>query len=434
MITNAGQGYTSPPMTASVVTGGTASCSGTGFGVTTALGGALDLLTAVQPVTPSSGHGRTWFDNANDWPWTVPMGVDNANNVSAMVRVLKGTAVGTYTPIYSSVGGATPASTWTVYNNTASTFPVTGASTPVAITVAGPYTGYTQVTYCVQIYSASTFEWGTGGSCTTNGPFALTGSGSPYSLGSGLTVYFSVTSGATPGQNWTILATPGGSTNEVIQAGIAQNGNLWQVENNAGTTQWWAVNPTGGLQGSAGGGTVTIQPQASSSTYALTLPANAGNQGQVLASGGSSSPTAWGNAATSFGSNGQAYQVSGSTTAYMASGVPSAALASAGIAISTWAVPVTCTLRDFYVYTLSPQPASGALVFTIYDQGTTPNTSSGTDTFLTVMFTSGTTNPQSDTSDSYTVAAGHALTVWAANAATGSSGKIGPWGVMCEPN
>lgn len=287
MITSAGSGYTSAPSTGTVAAGTASSCTATSLMVSTALGGALDLLTAVAPVTPSVGHGRIWFDGAADWPLTVPMGIDQSSNASAMVRMASGTPVGTctpcYTPYYWGVGGAAPIATWTVYNNTAPAGlnAVVGTSGAVAATASGIYTGTTQVTYCAQVQTGTTFKWGTDPTRTVfTGGCGITMSTSPTMLSNNVSIAFSPATGGTNGQNWTILATPGGSTNEVIQAGVGQTGNVWAVQNNAASTQWWAVSPAGTLAGAPGTqmtlsgsstGTVTLQPPSSFTNYSLNL-------------------------------------------------------------------------------------------------------------------------------------------------------------------
>jgi len=63
MVTNAGSGFTAAPTTGTVTNGTASSCTASSLTVSTALGGALDLLSAVQPVLPSGGHGRVWFDS-----------------------------------------------------------------------------------------------------------------------------------------------------------------------------------------------------------------------------------------------------------------------------------------------------------------------------------------------------------------------------------
>jgi hypothetical protein len=459
-IVSPGQAYTNAPTTAAVMGGGTASCSGGSVAVATYLGAALDALVNAQPGTPASGHGRIWFDNVADWPLPAPMGVDSTgNNISAMVRTAKGTAVGAYTPFYWGVGGfgassSAPASTWTVYDSTpTSVGPATVVTSgSITATSGGTYAGTSAVTYCVILNTTTTFTWGTGGPCSGGGgPTSLCTS--PCSLSSGVTVVFSASTG-TLNQSWTILASPGGTTNETIRAGTSQNGNLWTVESNS-ATPLWGISQAGYLVGynSVASQTVSIvAPSSLSSSFDFNLPINAGTSGQVLTSAGGSSPMAWSTlsatnittgtlpaaqlpnntAATWFGSNGQAVQVGGGATMYMASGVPSAA--GTPINASTWVTPVACVLRGFYVYLVSAQPGSGTLAFTIYDNGSSPN-SLGTSTGLVVTFAASSSGQGSDTTHSYSsISPGDTLTVQVVNSATASSGKIGPWGVMCEPN
>ena len=193
-ITAGGLGYRrppSPPNAGTVSVGTATSCSVSTLVASTTLGGyVLNALTGPQPSTPASPHGLMWFDNASDWPLAVPMGLDSSGNASAMVRTAKGTAIGSYTPYYSSIGGLTPpTATLNVYNSTPSSVTIaTGVSGALTATAGGPYTttgaiGSNVITqYCVQVTASALFEWGTDPTCTT---FTSTGNGlstSPVSL------------------------------------------------------------------------------------------------------------------------------------------------------------------------------------------------------------------------------------------------------------
>lgn len=111
---------------------------------------------------------------------------------------------------------------------------------------------------------------------------------------------FSAASGGTVGQNWVITATPGGSTTELVQAGINQAGNVWAAENNAGTVQW-AVTQAGSLSGGlgntltiagSGGGSAQFQaPSSAFTSYNFNLPPTPGAANAVLTSqAGGTSP------------------------------------------------------------------------------------------------------------------------------------------------
>ncbi|MGA2742971.1 MAG: hypothetical protein ABSG65_36730, partial [Bryobacteraceae bacterium] len=262
VITSGGFGYTSAPTlgAASVGAGGATSCTGTSVAVATTLGRyVLNGVTGPQPSTPASPHGLMWFDNATDWPLAVPMALDSSGNASAMVRTAKGTAIGSYTPYYSSIGGLTPpTATLNVYNSTPSTVTIAqGVHTgTITATAGGPYTtvgSNAVVQYCVQITGSTAFKWGTDPTCVafTGGTGSL--STSPVMLSNNVTVTFSAASGGTTGDNWVITATPGGSTTELIREGINQNGNIWEVDNNATTpVAQWVVTQGGNLQGGPG--------------------------------------------------------------------------------------------------------------------------------------------------------------------------------------
>jgi hypothetical protein len=259
-----------------------------------------------QPSPPSAGHGRIWFSNATDWAFKAPMGIDQGNNFSAMVSANKGAASGAYVPYYWGVGNAAPASTWHVYDATAVSI---GPATPTGtvsgslnLISSGSYTGSPTslpVTYCVALSSSSNYTWGTTG-CSGGGSGPVSGCVSgTCNLSNNVKVQFSANTG-TSGQMWNIVVSPGGTTGEVIQAGISQNSNenLWTVEGNAGSAApLWGISSGGDLLGYGSGTTnaVTIHaPTGLSSPYNFNLPTAAGSSGQVLTSGGGGSAvTAW---------------------------------------------------------------------------------------------------------------------------------------------
>jgi hypothetical protein len=463
VIVSGGLGYTSPPTgTGATVpvpsSGGATACSSSSLSVATTLGGyVLNALTGPQPSTPASLHGLMWFDNASDWPLAVPMALDASGNASAMVRTGKGTAIGAYTPYYSSIGGLTPpTATLNVYNSTPSSVTTaTGVQHgTVTATGGGSYTtvgivGTNVITqYCVEITGSTTFEWGTDPGCGSFGGGTGSLSTSPIPLSLGVTVTFSNSSGGTAGDNWIITATPGGSTTELLQAGVNQAGNIWAVENNAATVQW-AVTQTGSLSGGlgnaltiagSGGGSAQVQsPSSAFSNYNLNLPAGPGSPGAVLTSqGGGSSPMTWTvlntTAMTWFG---------GTALATVAPGAGGVMFAAAGVGglgtpvgTRVWVSPVNCTLRYLYASIDSAQTATGSLVLTIYDNGpTTPNTL-GSTTSIVATFAAGAAAYSSatpDTSHTYPVNAGDYLTVQVYNHGTATSATLGTWGVMCVP-
>ena len=275
--------------------------------VSTNLTGNLNVQASTRPGGVTAGSGSIWFDNATDWPLPVPMGVDSIGNISAMVRIASGTASGAYVPYYWGVGsfgssGTAPSATWTVYDSTPkqiapATIQVSGTGT-LALTSGGLYTGTSATTYCVQVTSSTQYEWGTGASCSSGGTSLISSctSGLPCNLSQGVTIYF--TGGSpTNGQQWQILTGAGGTTGEVIQAGLAQSSNsLWTVESNS-AVPYWAISANGNLRGydSSGVNYVGITaPGTLSSPYPFNLPANAGSTGQVLTSaGGGTSAMTW---------------------------------------------------------------------------------------------------------------------------------------------
>jgi hypothetical protein len=114
-IMSTGYGYTSPPGTAMVIAGGTATgCTGTSVMVSTYLNGVVNMLATSKPGPPVTGNGSVWFDIATtgDWPLPVPMGIDlTGSYISAMVRMNEGSSTG---PYYWGVGGVFPTATWMV--------------------------------------------------------------------------------------------------------------------------------------------------------------------------------------------------------------------------------------------------------------------------------------------------------------------------------
>jgi hypothetical protein len=425
---------------------------GTSVAVSTTLGGyVLNGVTGPQPSTPASPHGLMWFDNATDWPLAVPMALDSSGNASAMVRTAKGTAIGSYTPYYSSVGGLTPpTATLNVYNSTPSTVTIVqGVHTgTITATAGGPYTtvgSNAVIQYCVQITGSTTFKWGTDPTCVafTGGTGSL--STSPFMLSDNVTVTFSAASGGTTGDNWVITATPGGSTTELIRAGINQYGNIWEVDNDATTpVAQWVVTQAGSLQGGpgntlavagSGGNSAIVQSPSSFSSYNFNLPTSAGTTGSVLTSASGSSAMTWtalnATAMTWFGGSVGAGQPNSPSTAYIGAGQTGTG---ATVGNRVWISPVACTLRNLYVEITTAQPGSGGLVFTIYDNGTAPNTL-GTNTLISAPFSAGAAaySTASDSTDFYAVSAGDYLTLQVVNSASTTSGAIGAWGVACVP-
>jgi hypothetical protein len=455
-VTAGGLGYTSPPNAGTVSVGTATSCAVSTLVVSTTLGGyVLNALTGPQPSTPASPHGLMWFDNASDWPLAVPMAIDASGNASAMVRTGKGTAIGSYTPYYSSIGGLTPpTATLNVYNSTASTVSIVPVvSGAITATAGGPYSttgaiGSNVVTvYCVQVTASTMFEWGTDPNCitfTSTGNLLTTGI---FSLSLGVTVTFSAATGGTVGQNWVITATPGGSTTELVQAGINQAGNVWEVENNSAAVQW-AVTQTGSLSGGpgntltvagSGGGSAQIQsPSSAFTSYNLNLPSTPGAANAVLTSQGpGTTPMTWTvlntTAMTWFGSN------AGTTVAAGGTAFGNAGPGGLGTPVGNrvWVSPVACTLRDFYALIDSAQTGTGSLVLTIYDNGpTNPDTLAAMSTGISVTFNAGASAYSSatpDTTHSKAVSAGDYLTVQVVNNGTATSATLGAWGVMCVP-
>jgi hypothetical protein len=266
--------------------------------------------------------------------------------------------------------------------------------------------------------------------------------------GSSTGPYYWGVGGVQPTATWMVYDTNSGVTSEVIQAGSTQgSNNIWAVDSYAGSPLW-NVAGGGNLVGhGSGGGAVAFEvPSTTFTGYNFILPTGAGSSGQILTSGGGSSPTTWSavgaaqlpnnTAATWFGANGGATTIASSATEYMAAGFSGAGTT---VGTRTWTSPVVCTLRNFYVYALtSNSSTSGSFVFTIYDNGGTPGTVGspvGTPSNLSVSFAHGAAaGVQSDTTDSAVIAAGDTLTVVVTNNGNATSNQIGPWGLMCEPN
>ena len=262
-----------------------------------------------------AGHARTWFDNTTSVtaPWTS----DSAGNSNSTVRIAKaGASVGNFLPVYSGVGGNyTPTSTFEVYNSMASAIGPTAfvsSGGTLVLTSGGTsnYTGSSALTYCVQINSAAnpnTYKWDSA-NCATLANSGTVACATPQALGSnGATITWSggncstTPTGGVSGDTWTFTLSPGGTTNELIQAGVGQTGSIWQVSNNAGNPLWFIsaggnLFSTSGFLGltGAGGGTADISaPPTTFTNYTFNLPSTAGTAGQFLASAGSASPQTW---------------------------------------------------------------------------------------------------------------------------------------------
>lgn len=88
--------------------------------------------------------------------------------------------------------------------------------------------------------------------------------------------------------------------------------------------------------------------------------------------------------------------------------------------------PCAGTLKNFYVRTVSSQPASGSLVLTLRKNAS--------DQSITVTYAAGAAAATaSDTTHSFTVAAGDLLTLKAVNNASGNSAIIYSWSVQLLP-
>lgn len=162
----------------------------------------------------------------------------------------------------------------------------------------------------------------------------------------------------------------------------------------------------------------TVAPASTGSGGTYTIP----NGGGTFAMGGSG-------AAGATQSLGGA-TVGGATTAYIAPGQSSVGATAPN---RLWISTVPCRLQSLYVVTSGSQPTGGALVFTLLDEGTNPLSLAGTSTTLTVtVATSAIAEIVSDTTHTYALAAGHMLTLQAANASSSTSASIAGWGVACQ--
>jgi hypothetical protein len=127
------------------------------------------MIGAEPGSPPASGRGILWFDDGSDWPLIAPMGLNSSGNASTMVRVVKGSSVGTYTPNLWGVGGNyTPGSTFEIYDSTPTpalgAMTCTGTGCALHATLSGTYTGSAQDIYCIVIDTGgatnpNTYKW-----------------------------------------------------------------------------------------------------------------------------------------------------------------------------------------------------------------------------------------------------------------------------------
>lgn len=111
--------------------------------------------------------------------------------------------------------------------------------------------------------------------------------------------------------------------------------------------------------------------------------------------------------------------VGASSTNYLCWGVTSA---SATENQRNWYVGQAGTIRNFYITTNNAQPASGSLVLTLRKNGV--------DQAVTITIAaSAAAGNFSDTSNSFSVAAGDLLTIKAQNNATAGSAQLIAWGI-----
>ena len=101
--------------------------------------------------------------------------------------------------------------------------------------------------------------------------------------------------------------------------------------------------------------------------------------------------------------------------------------------VREFVVPVGCTAQNLYVRINSALSASGSYVFTLYDDGASPNNTLGSSTGLTVTFpaSSAQWTIKNDLVDQYAVTAGHYLVMQTINNAT-VSGPNFDWGFICK--
>ncbi len=118
--------------------------------------------------------------------------------------------------------------------------------------------------------------------------------------------------------------------------------------------------------------------------------------------------------------------VSSGATVYYGLGVASSATQE-GARVSY--MPFACTLRGFYLVTVSTQSAGGTLVATVRVGGASP---SGGPSITIGASAAGAV--YSDTTDTATVSAGQPVDIQVVNNGSGTSAQIAGWSVGCVPN
>ena len=207
-------------------------------------------------------------------------------------------------PVYWGVGGNyAPTATLQVYDNTPA--PALGLMNCTGTcggglhaTLSGTYTNFQQDTYCIIIQTGgatnpNTYKWSTN-NCSGFVQTGVSVSCSATALNNGVSVTWSggscptTPTGGTVNDQYTFTANPGGTTAEIIQAGVGQNGspfivqdnnnhNSLQVASNGVATLGTAgVYPGQLLMAGSTSGNVTLQPAAVAGGT-ITFPNVTGN-------------------------------------------------------------------------------------------------------------------------------------------------------------
>ncbi len=154
-----------------------------------------------------------------------------------------------------------------------------------------------------------------------------------------------------------------------------------------------------------------------------------GTSGKFLQTLGAGANPQWATAPMKMAYNGTAQGLqclNGETDFFALSGSPTAGCQTSEVRTQT-PMAIAGTFKNFYFRTSGSQPASGTLVATIRKNGV--------DTAVTVTIpANGAAQTVSDTSNSFSVAAGDLIGIKTVNNAATSSANIGGWSIEFDPS
>lgn len=174
-------------------------------------------------------------------------------------------------------------------------------------------------------------------------------------------------------------------------------------------------------------GTVTVKANPTAGTWSWEIPADDGDSGQFLKTNGSG-VSSWAQVPAFIAGNAGGGTVASGSPNSVVYLQPSGQIATSGTVESTrtMVVPFACTFKNFYVNLIGPQPASGNLVITVRKNNVNQA--------VTITVPAGGAAAQySDTSNSFSAAAGDLVTYEVVNNASAVSGNIAAYGIQVVP-